>query len=338
VRDSGWINCVPKNLFRRRRGFVYHVIVITEDAIFRAYIQCKEDHMATVRAPIVPSPLASLKNILFATDFSEASMKAFPYAASLATKFSASVFACHIITPTSLATAAPQSAPYFYEAEYESAAKELDNILHSPQLEGINTKALLSSGILGDALQDEINQNHIDLIVAGTHGRTGLRRLLLGSAVEGICRVATCPVLTVGPDQPSSRIKIDNILVPTDLSEESMRALPFVVVLAGAYGARVTVLHVLPEETAGNPDTQKLSQPVYTNMVHLLEPRLAPLQAEFVMESGETVETILKVAHDKNADMIVLGVRDAFLPGIHVRTSVAYRIMAASHCPVVSCR
>jgi nucleotide-binding universal stress UspA family protein len=100
-------------------------------------------------------------------------------------------------TSTALANAAPQSAPYFYEAEYEAATKELDNILHSPKLEGIKTKVLLSSGILGDALLDEINRNHIDLVVAGTHGRTGLRRMLLGSAVEGICRVATCPVLTV---------------------------------------------------------------------------------------------------------------------------------------------
>jgi nucleotide-binding universal stress UspA family protein len=145
-------------------------------------------------------------------------------------------------------------------------------------------------------------------------------------------------VLTVGPDQPNSRIKLDNILVPTDLSEESMRALPFVVRIAGAYGAKVTVLHVLPEETASNPDTQKLSEPVCKNMVHLFEPQLAPLNAEYVIESGETVETILKVAHEKSADMIVLGVRDAFLPGIHVRTSVAYQIMAAAHCPVVSCR
>ena len=150
--------------------------------------------------------------------------------------------------------------------------------------------------------------------------------------------MATCPVLTVGPDLPGSRIKIENILVPTDLSEESMRALPFVVALAGAYGAKVTVLHVLPEETVGNPDKQKLSEPVCRTMVHIFEPRLAPLQSEFVIESGETVETILKVAREKSADMIVLGVRDSFLPGVHVRTSVAYRIMAASHCPVISCR
>ena len=294
--------------------------------------------MATVRSSIVPHPVASLKNILFATDFSEASMKAFPYAASLAKEFGASIFVCHIITPTSLVTAAPQSAPYFYEAEYEAATKELDNILHSPQLEGIKTKALVSSGILGDALLDEINKNNIDLIVAGTHGRTGFRRLLLGSAVESICRVATCPVLTVGPDHPPSGINLNRVLVPTDLSEESMRSLPFVLRVANEYGAKVTVLHVLPEEIATNPDRQKLSEPVLKSMVHIFEPLLAPLKTEFVIEAGETVETILKVAHEKSADMIVMGIRDAFLPGVHVRTSVAYGLMATSECPVVSCR
>lgn len=294
--------------------------------------------MATVPSPVVSRPVARLKNILFATDFSEPSMKAFPFVASLAKKFGSTVFACHIITPTSMVSAAPQAAPYLYEAECNAATKELDNILHSSQLEGLKTKALLPSGMLGDALVEEIKQNDIDLVVTGTHGRTGLRRLLLGSAVEEICRMATCPVLTVGPDHPTTRIKFDNILVPTDLSDESMRSLPFVVRLAGEYGAAVTVLHVLPEETASNPDTKKLSEPILKNMVRIFEPRLLPLKAEFLIESGDTVETILKVARDRKADMIAMGIRSAFLPGLHVRTSVAYRLMAASQCPVVSCR
>jgi len=294
--------------------------------------------MATVHAPVVSRPVASLKNILFATDFSEPSMKAFPFVATLAKKFGSTVFACHIITPTSLVSAAPQAAPYLYEAEHNAATKELDTILHSSQLDGITTKALLSSGILGDALLEEIAQNNIDLVVTGTHGRTGLRRLLLGSAVEEICRVATCPVLTVGPDHPNTRIKFNRILVPTDLSEKSMRSLPFVMRLASEYGSAVTVLHVLPEETAANPDTRKLTEPIFENMVSIFEPQLLPLKVEFLIESGDTVETILKVAREKGTDIIAMGIRDAFLPGLHVRTSVAYRLMAASTCPVVSCR
>jgi nucleotide-binding universal stress UspA family protein len=293
--------------------------------------------MATFAATKV-HPAATLKNIMFATDFSEPSMKAFPYVAALAKKFGASVFACHVITPTSLVTAAPQAAPMLYEAEYNAAGKELNNIVASPQLQGLRTKAAVSSGILGDALLDEIKNNNVDLVVAGTHGRTGLRRLLLGSAVEDICRVATCPVLTIGPDAPATAIKIERILVPTDLSEESMRSLPLVVRLAGAYGASVTVLHVLPEETAGNPDTKTLSEPVFRRMISIFAPRLAPLKTEYLIESGEAAETILKVARKTNADLIAIGIRSAFLPGFHLRTSVAYRVVAASNCPVVTCR
>jgi len=294
--------------------------------------------MATLAARAIPAPVVGLKNILFATDFSEPSMKAFPYVAALAKKFGASVFACHVITPTSLVTAAPQAAPMLYEAEYNAASKEIENIVGSPQLNGLKTKALVSSGMLGDALLDAIKNNNVDLVVAGTHGRTGLRRFLIGSAAEEICRVVTCPVLTIGPDCPTAAINIKRILVPTDLSDESMRALPFVVKLATAYGASVTVLHVLPEETSGKPDAIKLSEPIFTNMVHTFAPQLAPLKADFLIESGAVAETVLKVAREKDADVIALGIRNEFLPGLHLRSTVAYRIITAAHCPVVTCR
>jgi nucleotide-binding universal stress UspA family protein len=282
--------------------------------------------------------VTSLKNILFATDFSAPSMKAFPYVTALAKKFGASVFACHVITPTSLVAASPQAASYVYEAEYNVATKELENILGSPELKGLNAQALLSSGILEDVLLDEINQNKIDLVIAGTHGRTGWRRLLLGSAVEAICRVATCPVLTVGPEAPGPEINFRHILVPTDLSEDSMRSLPLVVQLSGEYGASVTILHVLPEDTAGNPDAKALSEPVFANMVRIFQERLGSLKPEFVIESGKTVATVLKVAREKKADLIAMGIRGAFLPGFHSRLSVAYRVVAGAHCPVVTCR
>jgi nucleotide-binding universal stress UspA family protein len=294
--------------------------------------------MATLTVPAVPKPAAGLKNILFATDFSGASMKAFPYAAALGRKFGASVFACHIIVPTPLLAAAPQSAVYFYQAERDAAEKELENILHSPLLEGARTKSLLPSGLLGDCLVEEIKNNDVDLVVAGTHGHTGWRRLLLGSAVEDICRTATCPVLTVGPDLPSAPVTFSRILVPTDLSDESLASLPFVARLASAYGASVKVLHVLPEETANNPDAKKLSEPILKSMTHIFAPQLEAIPTEFSIETGDTVETILKVARESKADLIAMGIRNAFLPSIHIRTSVAYRVMASSTCPVLTCR
>lgn len=294
--------------------------------------------MATLAVHTLPQPVPGLKNILFATDFSEASMKALPYATALGKKFGASVFFCHIITPTSFVAAAPEAAPYLYEAERDSAEKELDEVVHSQLLEGVKGKSLVTSGLLGDCLIDEIENNKVDLVVAGTHGRTGWRRLLLGSAAEEICRSARCPVLTVGPQLPALPITFKRILVPMDLSDESMASLPFVAELAGAYGAKVTVLHVLPQETAGNPDAKELSEPIRRTMVHEIEPRLKPLSTEFVMDWGDTAETILRVAREKNADLIAMGIRRAFLPGFNLQTSVAYRVMAESHCPVVTCR
>lgn len=294
--------------------------------------------MATLAKNIDPKSELALKNILFATDFSEPSMKAFPYASALAKKFGAAVFACHVITPGSLVAVVPQVAPELYAVEHEAAAKELDNILGSNQLKGLKAQARLTSGILGDAILDEIKQNNIDLVIAGTHGHTGFRRFLLGSGVEQICRVATCPVLTVGPDCPGAEVDFKHILIPTDLSEESMLVLPFAARLANACSAKVTVLHVLPEETESNPDTKKLSEPVRATMIRILGMQLAALKTDYMIEAGKTAETILKVAQEKNADLIAMGIRNAFMPGFQPRMSIAYRVIVAAHCAILTCR
>ncbi|HZU29655.1 MAG TPA: universal stress protein [Candidatus Angelobacter sp.] len=294
--------------------------------------------MATLATPVCTASALSIKNILFATDFSESSMRAFPYAAALAKKFGASILACNVITPSSLVSAAPMAAPYLYEAEYNAAVKELDKIMASPDLRGLKVKTAVSSGILGDAILEQIKLNNIDLIVAGTHGRTGFRRFFLGSAVETICRVAPCPVLTICPESPSVQTEFKHILFPTDLSEESMRVLPLVLRLAEAYKSRVTVLHVLPEELAANPDARQLAAPAYADRMSACEKEFASFNPEFVVKSGQTVETILQIAREKNADLIALGIRGSFLPGFQPHASVVYQVMATSHCPVVTCR
>jgi nucleotide-binding universal stress UspA family protein len=81
--------------------------------------------MATLAVQTLSKPVPGLKNILFATDFFEASMKAFPYAATLGKKFGASVFACHIIKPTCADRCCAQIAPDLYEVERDATEKEL---------------------------------------------------------------------------------------------------------------------------------------------------------------------------------------------------------------------
>lgn len=98
----------------------------------------------------------------------------------------------------------------------------------------------------------------------------------------------------------------------------------------------MTVLHVLPEETAGNPEARKLSQPIFDSMVQMFESQLGTLKCEFILETGATSKTILQVAHDRKIDLIAMGIRGAFLNNFSLGTSVAYKVMAGAECPVVT--
>jgi nucleotide-binding universal stress UspA family protein len=184
-----------------------------------------------------------------------------------------------------------------------------------------------------------VEDKRIDLIVMGTRGRTGVRRLLLGSAVEAVCRVATCPVLTVGPGlAPRPATTFGRILFPTDLSDDSKRILPYLRQLAEEYQSEITVLHVMPEELVSNPDAATLAEPIRNTLIQTFEPELSGLKVEFSIGFGETVETVLRTSRAKRVSLIAMGIHNAFLPGVQLKSSTAYRIMAGAHCPVLTYR
>ncbi len=293
---------------------------------------------SNVAAPSEPVE-GSIKNILFPTDFSRESMHALPYVVGMAEKLGASVYLCHIIMLNLLAGGSPEAAPYMYEATRKQSEEELAALAASAQLKKFKPKTLLVSGTVEDELPAIIAEHHIDLIVAGTHGRTGVRRLLLGSVVEEICRVATCAVLTVGPglllhDGTAFR----RILFPTDLSDASGRILPHLRLIAQEYSSQVTVLHVLPEDLETNPDARALAEPLRVRMTQMFANDLAAFNPEYVIGFGETVRSILKTADEKASDLIAMGIRNAFLPEIQLRSSTAYRIMLGAKCPVLTRR
>jgi len=284
------------------------------------------------------SPTTKLKNVLFATDFSEESMHALPYVADIARKQSSSVYVCHIVTPNALVASAPELAPALYDGLREQAEERLAGLLRSPALRDLSAKTIVRSGRI-EELCHIIAENKIDLIVAGTHGRSGVRKLLLGSVVEEICRAAGCAVLTVGPAlAPKAEIKINRIVYPTDLSEDSRRILPALRSIAGSYESEITALHVLPEELASNVDAAKLAEPIRSTMAHMCEAELPGFKLEFLIGFGETVETVLRTARAKKADLIAMGLHNTFLHSGHLKSSTAYRIMAGAHCPVLTSR
>ena len=139
----------------------------------------------------------ALKNILFATDFSPAAEAALPYAIGLAKQYGAKVHGLHVRFPATYPIVGPEALPVVIEAAEEQArfeAKQLHEMLGS-----VPHDVTVTEGDLWPVLNEMVEKQKVDLIVMGTHGRTGVRRALLGSAAEETFRKAACPVLTVGP-------------------------------------------------------------------------------------------------------------------------------------------
>jgi nucleotide-binding universal stress UspA family protein len=141
--------------------------------------------------------------ILHATDFSSASRPALAQAIALARQNRASLWVAHALSPLVL----PDSGglgfvpPGTYEALDRSARqharKQLTALVGRARKAGVRATPLLLDGAPHEQLLRAARRQHADLIVIGTHGRTGLSKVLLGSVAERVVRLAPCPVLTV---------------------------------------------------------------------------------------------------------------------------------------------
>ena len=135
----------------------------------------------------------TLKNILFATDFSAASDAAAPIAIQIARRYGAKIYGVHVNAADRYAAAAPEAWAAIAEAA-EKAAKEDAGRL-SEQLQGVEHEVAISEGAIWEVMSKLIEQKEIDLVVLGTRGRTGFGKTLLGSVAEQILRQSPCPVL-----------------------------------------------------------------------------------------------------------------------------------------------
>jgi nucleotide-binding universal stress UspA family protein len=138
--------------------------------------------------------------ILTAVDFSENSDYAFDYALTLANQFNAELTIIHVINePVDLrGFYVPHISFEQLEKEIEESAVKMMATFCSSKLGAFtNYKTSIVTGIPCDEIIAAADKNDASLIVLGTHGRTGLDRILFGSTAERVVRSAGCPVLTV---------------------------------------------------------------------------------------------------------------------------------------------
>ncbi|MFQ5932786.1 MAG: universal stress protein, partial [Nitrospiraceae bacterium] len=144
--------------------------------------------------------LTTVRRVLWATDFSPASEGAWPYAIMLATLFAAEVVLLHVVRPADMAGIADAPVPppaHWLERYLEPLEHELERRQQEVEAQGLRARRKVLVGAPAEVIVEEAGKEQADLIVTGTHGRTGLAHVLVGSVAEAVVRKAPCPVLAV---------------------------------------------------------------------------------------------------------------------------------------------
>jgi nucleotide-binding universal stress UspA family protein len=284
----------------------------------------------------------SLSNILVTTDFSQVSKAALPYATALANQYDSRIVVAHALSPEPRLGVPVDPLPVEDDPAWLAAEGKLAEFVLDNPLEVRPTEMLLERGDVWSVISDIIQKNEIDLVVVGTHGRQGLRKLVLGSEAEKIYRRAPCPVLTIGPQVPplaDVNWKVKTILFPTDGSETSLKALPHALSLAEENEAQLIFFQLMPLVPLRFQESDEASA---RELLRTLVPREAEVwcKPEFVARFDFPVEGILRLAQERDVDLIVMGVRKSNEAALqeHLPWPIASQVVAQAHCPVLTVR
>jgi nucleotide-binding universal stress UspA family protein len=299
-----------------------------------------------------------LKNILFATDFSPNSEAALAVVRALAVRSAPTVHFVHVVAPLPKSQA-PIDRPPELDLEQADAEDAMQLLLAGESWRGIAHTSTVQRGHVSEVLASLVEEKNIDLIVLGTHGRRGLKKLVLGSTAEQVIRMADCPVLTVGPhakhvDEAQSGPA--PVLYATDFSAGARRALRCAASWARANRSRLVLVHAVQpmvEVPSGDVDPMPVKAEfsaevmagaeAYANrqLAELIAAeKLQELGPETVVAIGAPAGIILSTAQKKNAGLIVMGAHRAWSQSVaaHLPWAMASVILCEAPCPVMTVR
>jgi nucleotide-binding universal stress UspA family protein len=294
------------------------------------------------------------RHVLCPVDFSESSNRSLDHAIALASWYESRLTVLHVV-PTlepmpvqgELGYPIQVVNPFTHEEVVAEMRRRLD-------VAGVPADAVVTAraGDVSTTIVDEAVGSSADLIVMGTHGRRGFKRLLLGSVTETVLREAPCPVLTVPPHAAADSARVvvfKRILCPIDFSPSSLQALGFALDLARQSNGKVTLLNVVEWLAEEEPMTSAhFNVPeVRGQMRQDAEHRLHALVAEEprtwseidnLVGFGRPHREILRTAELTSADLIVMGAQGRGGVGLALFGSTTQQVLRGAACPVLTAR
>ncbi len=277
--------------------------------------------------------------ILLATDLTDLK-QTLPTATKYALKFNAELKLAHVLPDVKT----PDIDPYLLvhadrEAVQHYAETILKDAVKAATKAGVKCTWITRTGQVADTIRQMVQEWNPDRVIVGSHGAQKFQQKLLGSVAEAIFREIEVPVLAIGPavlrgERPSA--KRPRLLFATALDRESRVVTESVLECARMHQADLTMLHVIPNIAKAHPSALR----VRAYAERIFEEILSGIGAEgtrpsCMIERGQIIETILRVARQGHFDLLLLGAVSGSSFRREIMPGTAYGVICGAPCPVL---
>lgn len=300
--------------------------------------------------------MIEINGILCPVDFSPCSRRTLDYAAGIARWYGAKLTVLHVVPMAVPARdlAWTMSRPAHAESiGIEAFRPLLTGFVAAEAPQGVVIDTQVVEGPVADEIVTQANLRAADLIVIGTHGRSGVRRFMLGSVAEKVMRTASCAVMTVpaaSPEMvPIAPGLFESILCPLDFSAASLQALRWALAIAEEADAELSVVHVLEQGSA--TEHRSFPRPALTDYrtayeqwaIDALHDSVPPSARRWctvheLTRMGSAPREIVQTAEERYCDLIVMGVGSRREFGDRVFGSTTQQVVRSAGCPVLTIR
>jgi nucleotide-binding universal stress UspA family protein len=282
-----------------------------------------------------------VRRILCPIDFSDFSRRTAAQAVALARAFHAELHALFVFPVAREGGSAAGRLEAVDAAVRSVVADDLGDLFRPAQTAGVPLHVSLRAGDPAAEIMAAAQETPADLVVMGTHGRSGVKRWALGSVADRVLRQAPCPVVTCLPDDEPMGSGVERtarILCAVDLSDSSRGTLDYATLLASATASPLTVLHVVTPGGTGAPYGLAEAYRVEEARKRLREmmPEQARGPVEPLVLTGTPYREILRTGVELKAAFIVVGNRGRHAPGRTLFGSTADQVARGAECPVLT--
>ena len=302
--------------------------------------------------------MTRIGHILCPVDLSDTSLRALQHGSALAGWYESSLTAFYVDTTPSIENAADfedfaiAPSAVLEAVRSTGAARDVRTFVGRASCRTAVDVVVEKSSVIDAAILERARALPADLIVMGTHGRSGVKRLLIGSVAERILRTAPCPVMVVPPHDAvaTSAVSFKHIVCAIDFSESSLAGLTWAVSLAEEADARLSLLHVIevPPElrvsaVVTDDHLDELHAAVEADMLARLRSLVPPAAAQFcsvetATAAGAAGHAILAFAAERGADLIVMGAQGHGSLERWIFGSKTRDVVWGATCPVLTVR